>query len=65
MKPLAVILGVLLLLGALLVVSVLTQRRRPPPDCTEHIVIVKRPDGRPLECVCIEGTLATCFNPGP
>lgn len=65
MKPLAAILGLLVLLGALLAMSVFRQGRQPSSDCREQVVIVKAPNGSPLECVCIEGSLATCFNPGP
>ena len=65
MKPLVVILGVLLLLSVVLAASVRRQGKRPSPECTENIVIVKGADGRPLECVCIDRAIATCFNPGP
>jgi hypothetical protein len=30
-----------------------------------QVVIMKGPDGEPVECVCLEGSLSTCFNPGP
>jgi hypothetical protein len=29
------------------------------------VVIMKGPDGEPVECVCLEGSLSTGFNPGP
>ena len=66
MKLVAGILGVLVLLALVLALSVLGHRaRRPWPDCTGRIEIVKRPNGRPLECVCVDRVIATCFAPGP
>jgi len=51
----------ILLLGTWIV----TRETRSAPDCPQKVYIVKRPDGESLECVCTEGTLATCFKPGP
>ena len=59
------ILAVLLLTGGLLALPVIARRGRAPADCRERVVMVKGPHGQPLECVCIEGTLSTCFSPGP
>jgi hypothetical protein len=36
----------------------------PSPQCAGRIVIVPGPRGMPLECICYEGRLGTCFNPG-
>src|SRR5207244_5519817 len=56
----------LLLMVALLVAAPLVVRRAQPwPDCISQVVIVKGPAGRPVECVCLGGTLSTCFDPGP
>jgi hypothetical protein len=49
----------------LLGICIVTREARSVPDCREKIYIVKRPDGKSLECVCSEGALATCFKPGP
>ena len=57
----AALVTVVLLLG----VWVVTHETHTAPDCPQRIVIVKRPDGESLECVCDEGALATCFKPGP
>lgn len=65
MKLLAGVLTGLLVLAALMAVSVVTRRMPQGSDCTERIVILRGPHGQPVECVCIEGALATCFNPGP
>ena len=65
MKPfvwtMAALFAVVLLLG----IWVATHETRTAPDCPQRILIVKRPDGEALECVCDRGALATCFKPGP
>jgi len=33
--------------------------------CADRVVILRGRSGAPVECVCVDGTLATCFNPGP
>ena len=58
------ILALLAVLGVVLGMS-LMQRAEAPPDCTDRVVIMRGPDGQPLECVCIAGALSTCFSPGP
>jgi hypothetical protein len=53
---------------AVLVVVVAVQvmgRARPSRDCTSSVVIARGPHGEPVECVCVDGVIATCFNPGP
>jgi hypothetical protein len=59
------ILAVLLIVAALLAAPLIAHRAQPWPDCVSRIVVVKGPDGAPVECVCLQGTLSTCFNPGP
>ena len=60
-------LGIVAILAVLSIVLAvpLVRHPRPPADCRERVVIVTGPDGQPLECVCIEGALSTCFSPGP
>jgi hypothetical protein len=65
MKRLAWVLVPLGLLVMALFWLELASHRRPSPDCSGRIVIVPGPRGMPMECVCDEGRLATCFNPGP
>jgi hypothetical protein len=65
MKQFAVILAVLLLLAVLLAAPLIAVRREPSPDCAGRVVMVHGARGERLECVCIGGTLSTCFNPGP
>jgi len=43
----------------------LVAHRAPAPDCVNRVGTLKGPGGAPIECVCINGTLSTCFNPGP
>ncbi len=65
MKRLAwvfVSLGLLVVVFFLLEVASL---RRPSPDCSGRVVTVPGPRGMPMECVCDEGRMATCFNAGP
>jgi hypothetical protein len=59
------ILAVLALTAVFLGVAVVARRTTPPADCRGRVVMVKGPHGQPLECVCIEGTMSTCFSPGP
>jgi hypothetical protein len=59
------ILALLFVIAALLAVPQIARRARPWPDCVSRMVITKDRDGRPVECVCLQGTLSTCFNPGP
>jgi cbb3-type cytochrome oxidase subunit 3 len=42
---------------------VLTPHRRS--DCSNQIVIIRGRDDAPMECVCLGGVLASCFEPGP
>lgn len=57
--------GILLILGVLLGAWVLTLAGRPGPGCDGRVVIIRGPNGEPLECICQAGVLAACFNPGP
>jgi len=61
---LAVGMLVLLLVAAVLL-AVLVAHRASWPDCISRVVIVRGPAGGPVECVCFDGALSTCFDPGP
>jgi hypothetical protein len=65
MKIIVSILAILVALAAALAVVVITRQGRPWPHCTSEVVIIKGPDGAPVECVCLGGVLSTCFDPGP
>jgi hypothetical protein len=54
-----------LILFFVLTGPVVARLARTRTDCASSVVLVKGPRGQTLECVCIEGTLATCFTPGP
>jgi len=61
-------LGVLLLaivVGLLIALSVLSLRSQRGVRCPDQVVIIRGRDAGPVECVCIDGRLATCFAPGP
>jgi hypothetical protein len=58
------VLAGLAFLGVVLAVQVMG-RTRPSPGCTSSVVIVRGPHGEPVECVCVDGVVATCFHPGP
>jgi len=63
-KPFWWILTGLVLLVIVLSVPVMWWTQASP-DCTSTVVIVRGPHGEPVECVCVGGTLSTCFDPGP
>jgi len=56
---------ILLAIASLLAVPLVAHHEWASPDCASHIVVVTGPDGSPIECVCLDGALSTCFNPGP
>jgi hypothetical protein len=55
-------LAVLALVGT---AFVLAHHDPPGPDCAGRVVMLKGPHGEPMECVCIRGVMASCFEPGP
>src|SRR5262249_20181256 len=57
---LAVLFGV-----ALLLVPLMASRAQRWPACNGHVVMLRGPHGEPIECVCADGVMATCFSPGP
>jgi hypothetical protein len=64
MKLAGGILAFLFVMTVVLAVHV-AYRARPWQDCVSHVVMVKDAAGRTLECVCLDGALSTCFDPGP
>ena len=64
-KPFWLMLAVLVVLAGAFAGLVIVPRSRPPADCTSRVVIGKGLHGEPVECVCLEGRLSTCFDPGP
>jgi hypothetical protein len=57
--------AVVVAVALLAVVAAMRQPARRPVPCSGRIVVMRAPRGEPLECVCVEGTLSTCFSPGP
>lgn len=58
-------LATLVVLGLLIAMTLITRHEPRAPDCATRIVMLRGPHGEPLECVCVDGALSTCFNPGP
>jgi hypothetical protein len=54
-------LALVLALAGGLAASYLARR----PGCTGTIIIVRGPDGEPLECACERGRRGACWSPGP
>jgi hypothetical protein len=54
-----------LLVLAMVLAMYVFGRTRPSPDCTSSVVIARGPHGQPVECVCVDGVIAACFQPGP
>jgi hypothetical protein len=64
MKRLAWALAIIIAVGLLAAVSFLPLRSPTGTECPASVVIVKGRGGPPLECVCVNGTLSACFEPG-
>lgn len=65
MKPFVFVMLGLVLIAMMLAVPIVTRGPSAPPDCVGRVVILKKPNGEPVECVCVRGVLESCFNPGP
>ena len=65
MKLLAGLIAALALLAVVLAIPVINRRPASTADCSGRVVILRKPSGEPVECVCVNGVLETCFNPGP
>ena len=65
MKPFWLVLSMLLVLACAFAALSIIPREQPPADCRSRVVIAKGLHGEPVECVCLEGLISTCFNPGP
>lgn len=66
MKQLGWIVAILVVVAAVLSLPFVTAHHAPArAPCGGRVLILKGAHGEPLECVCVDGTLSTCFNPGP
>jgi multidrug efflux pump subunit AcrB len=63
MKRLAWALAIIITVGLLAAVFLLPLRSPPGVECPASVVIV-RGRGGALECVCVNGMLSACFEPG-
>ncbi len=48
-----------------MVAVVVTMQLSRASGCRGTVVMVAGPDGRPLECSCVQGRRGACFDPGP
>ena len=65
MKLYAWLLAVLGVCALAVAAFALTPHRLSGHGCSNEIVIVRGSGGIPMECVCLGGVLASCFEPGP
>jgi hypothetical protein len=65
MKMLAWAAAFVIVLAAVAAVGWLAARGQRGVQCPDQVVIVRGRGGTPMECVCIDGALSTCFTPGP
>jgi len=56
---------IVIVVGMALAVWLLSVRTRQGVQCPDRVVILRGRGSTPIECVCLDGTLATCFSPGP
>jgi len=59
----AFVIGVIMV--AAMVAAGLTIYLNRTPPCKGKIVVVTGPNGAKLECLCEQGKLGACFDPGP
>jgi hypothetical protein len=55
----------LVMLALVLAVLVVGSGMLVRPACTTGVVITEGPHGEKIECVCVGGVQAWCFEPGP
>jgi hypothetical protein len=65
MKPFVLLVLGLAVLAVLLALPVMAGLAPVGSGCSSAVVIARAPSGEPVECVCVGGTLSTCFIPGP
>jgi hypothetical protein len=65
MNPYGWIVAFLAVLALAGLAIVLAPHKPPAPDCAGRVVTIRGPHGQPMECVCVQGVIASCFAPGP
>lgn len=55
----------LVVLALVVAALVIGAGRLMQPGCATGVVIVEGPHGEKIECVCVGGVQAACFEPGP
>jgi len=56
---------VVVVVGVGIATWLLSVRTERGVQCPDRVVVLRGHGGAPLECVCVDGALATCFAPGP
>ena len=64
MRPYGWIVGILVVLALVGTAFVLASQKHSAPDCAGRVVMIRGLHGAPLECVCVQGVIASCFEPG-
>lgn len=58
-------LAVLVAVGIAAALWLLSARTERGVQCPDRVVMLRGRANEPIECICLDGTLATCFSPGP
>jgi len=54
-----------MILGIATALWLISARTRGGIQCPDRVVMLRGRANEPIECICLDGTLATCFSPGP
>ena len=65
MKSIIWVVAVVAAAVAMVAIALLALQSQRGIDCPDRVLIVRGHAGAPIECVCLEGVLSTCFEPGP
>lgn len=56
---------IVIVLGIGVAAWLLSARTQRGVQCPDRVMIFRGRGAAPLECICVDGVLATCFAPGP
>jgi len=56
---------IIMILGIATALWLISARTRGGIQCPDRVVMLRGRANEPIECICLDGTLATCFSPGP
>jgi len=57
--------AIVVLLSIAAALWLLSARTQGGVQCPDRVVMLRGRGNEPIECVCLDGALATCFAPGP